>query len=73
MKNMQITKETNIAELTRRYPEAALVMLEYGLHCVGCAINQFDTIENGAQLHGMSETEIAEMLNRIKEAIGLDE
>lgn len=67
---IEITKETNIAELTQAHPEAALVMLDYGLHCVGCAINAFDTIQMGAQIHGMSDEEIEEMIVKIKDAIG---
>lgn len=48
-----------------QYPEAAEVMLEYGLHCVGCFANMYDTVEIGAKVHGMSDTEIEKMLNDV--------
>jgi hybrid cluster-associated redox disulfide protein len=67
---MKIDRETNIGELTQTYPESTLIMLDYGLHCVGCAINSFDTIQTGAQIHGMDDQEIEEMLGKIREAIG---
>ncbi len=54
---MQITKEMTIGEVVNIHPEAATIMLKYGLHCVGCAVNPFESIENGCLGHGMdSET-----------------
>lgn len=61
----KITKETNIAEIVFTNPEVAEVMLGYGLHCVGCFASQFDTIEDGAKIHGMTEDEVDEMIEEI--------
>lgn len=65
---LKITKDTNIAELSMEYPELAEVLSEdYGLHCVGCFASSFDTIESGAQLHGMTDKEISDMVKRLKQ------
>lgn len=40
-----------IAEVIRKYPKAAFVFIEYGLHCVGCPVAQNETIEEAAKLH----------------------
>lgn len=69
IKVVVITKEQNIGELVAQYPETAEVMLDYGLHCVGCFASSFDTIEMGAQIHGMDIEEIEEMVERINEVI----
>jgi len=67
---LKITKETNIGELAMEYPELARVLAEdYGLHCVGCFAASFDTIETGAQIHGMDETEIDEMVDRLNKLV----
>ncbi|PJA86726.1 MAG: disulfide oxidoreductase, partial [Candidatus Moranbacteria bacterium CG_4_9_14_3_um_filter_42_9] len=58
----KVKKEDNLAEVIFKYPKVAEVLLDYGLHCVGCAANSFDTIEMGAKLHGMSGTEIDEIV-----------
>ncbi len=50
---MQITKEMTIGEVVNIHPEAATIMLKYGLHCVGCAVNPFESIESGCLGHGM--------------------
>ena len=55
---MVITKETNIAELIGAYPQATEVFLQYGLHCAGCMAAAFDTIEQGAQAHGIRPEDI---------------
>lgn len=64
-----VTRDSNLGDIAKSYPQAAAVMLEYGLHCVGCFANQFDTVEMGARIHGMTETEVDEMLQRINEVI----
>ncbi|KKS17347.1 MAG: Hydrid cluster protein-associated redox disulfide domain protein [candidate division WWE3 bacterium GW2011_GWB1_41_6] len=65
----KITKDMNLADIVFKYPEAAEVLLDYGLHCVGCIASSFDTIEMGAKAHGMSDEEIDEMTVRINEVI----
>jgi hybrid cluster-associated redox disulfide protein len=69
----KITKENNIAELVAKYPDVAEVLLDYGLHCVGCFANAFDNIETGAKIHGFSDEEIDEMVQRINELIEFGE
>lgn len=68
-----IEKDMNLGDLVIQYPIAAEVLLDYGLHCVGCFANAFDTIEMGARVHGMSDEEIAEMLERVNEVINFGE
>ncbi len=66
---LNVDRKTNIAELVSKYPEAAEVMLGYGLHCVGCFASQFDNIEEGAKIHDMDEEEIDEMIEEINMVI----
>ena len=71
--NIKITKDMNLGEVVYKYPETAEVLLDYGLHCVGCFANSFDTIENGAKVHEMSDEEIDEMVERLNEVINYKE
>lgn len=70
---LKVTKDANISEVVWKYPVAAEIMLDYGLHCVGCVASDFDTIEMGAKLHGMEDDEIDEMVARINEAVEFGE
>ncbi len=65
----KISKDIKIGELVEKHPETAEVMLSYGLHCVGCHFNPFDTIESGCALHGIPGEKMTEMLDEINLAI----
>lgn len=73
MSDFIVKKDTNIAQLINKYPDTAEVLLDYGLHCVGCIASSFDTIEVGAKMHGMSEDEIDKLVERINEVIKYNE
>lgn len=59
----------NIADVIEDFPETAPIFLSYGLHCVGCFANAFDTIEAGCMIHGMSEEEQKMLLKDINLAV----
>ena len=72
-KKQLITKEMNLADVVFKYPEVAEVLMDYGLHCVGCIAAGFDTIEMGAQVHQLSDQEIGEMMARANEVVSHSE
>ncbi|MBS3136184.1 iron-sulfur cluster assembly accessory protein [Candidatus Woesearchaeota archaeon] len=57
-----ITKEMTIGEVVQKYPSAARIFTNYGLHCVGCHVSPMETIEQGALGHGMDEETLSEMI-----------
>lgn len=61
----KVTKDMKLDEVIKLYPKSAEIMLEYGLHCIGCPAMDFDTIEDAVKIHGLSENDIGEMVNRI--------
>ncbi len=65
----KITKDSNLGEVVRLHPDLAETLLDYGLHCVGCFANEYDTIEMGAKIHGMTDEEVQEMVTRLNEVI----
>ena len=62
---MAITKEMTFAEALEIKPDAAKIMFEFGLHCIGCHFSPYETIEQGAKSHGLEDKDIKEMLNKI--------
>ncbi len=68
-----ITKDINLGELIQKYPQTEEVLYDYGLHCVGCALSAFDTLEAGAKVHGLTNKEIDEMAARLNEVIKFKE
>jgi hybrid cluster-associated redox disulfide protein len=61
----QITKEMGIMEIIEKKPQSGAVMMEYGMHCIGCMASQFETLEQGCMAHGMTEKQIDEMVEKI--------
>jgi hybrid cluster-associated redox disulfide protein len=62
MVNEHVTKDMLIGEVTQKHPKAAFVFMNYGLHCVGCHVSAYETIEQGAMGHGMPEETLDEMM-----------
>ncbi len=65
---MKITKEMNITEVVRRYPDTMMVFMYAGMGCFGCHAAQFESIEEGALVHGIDADKLVEALNEIAEA-----
>jgi len=65
---MEITKDSNIREVIEAYPDTLELFLEAGIHCFGCALAHFETLEEGLMAHGLPEEAIdkfVEDLNKI--------
>ena len=41
----QISKETRIGELLVTLPEAATILMEIGIHCLGCPASPMESLE----------------------------
>ncbi len=60
---MEITKNTKIGELLEIAPEKAEILLEAGMHCLGCPASQAETLEEACDVHGINVDELVEKLN----------
>ncbi len=60
-----ITKNTPIKSLIEAHPEVAEILMAYGLQCANCHFSEFDTLEDGARLHGLNEEDIKMMVKDV--------
>jgi hybrid cluster-associated redox disulfide protein len=60
-----LTKFDLLLNVVQESPRAAQLLTEYGLHCLTCFFNEFDTLEMGAKVHGMTDKEVDDMINEI--------
>lgn len=58
----QITKEMTIGEILRANPEVAPILMEAGMHCLGCPSAQGESLEEAAMVHGM---DIEDLMSKI--------
>ena len=47
-------KEMTIGEILRTNPDVAPILMEAGMHCLGCPSAQAESLEEAAMVHGMN-------------------
>ena len=60
---MKFDKNITIGKLLEEAPEKADVLLEAGMHCLGCPSAQAETLEEACEVHGIDVDELLEKLN----------
>ena len=60
---MKFDKNTVIGELLEKAPEKAEILIEAGMHCLGCPASQMETLEEACNVHGIDVDEVLEKLN----------
>jgi hybrid cluster-associated redox disulfide protein len=58
-----ITKNMTFFEVMRMHPEAISVLQKYNLGCVGCMGAQNESLEQGANAHGIDVDALVKDLN----------
>ena len=58
-----IEKTTKIGELLEKYPDKADILLEAGMHCLGCMAAHDETLAEACGVHGIDVNELVEKLN----------
>ncbi len=62
----KITKDTTIHDAIEINPNAAEILVSYGMHCLGCAMARGETVSDAAAVHG---ADIEEMLVKLNEGV----
>jgi len=60
---MKYTRKTKFNELMKD-EKAVEILMSKGMHCLGCAFAQFETLEQGCKAHGLDVDEILKELNK---------
>lgn len=68
-KSYVLSADSNLFMVSQESPRAAQLLSEYGLHCISCFFSEFDTLENGAKIHGMSDEEMDTMISEINSTL----
>ena len=57
-------KDTKIGEIIENAPEKAEILLQAGMHCLGCPASQEETLEEACMVHGIDIEELINELNK---------
>ena len=67
--HVQITKETTMGEIVEKYPQAVETLMSFGVHCIGCHVSPFESLEMGFKGHGLDDATIEEAVKKLNEVI----
>ena len=66
-----ISKGMLISEAIDLHPDIAPIIMDYGVHCIGCGGASFETIEEGFMGHGIPDDEIDRIIDDLNEFVKL--
>jgi len=58
-----VQKDMTIGQLLASYPQVAPILMEIGMHCLGCPSAQAETLEEAAMVHGIDADLLIEKMN----------
>ena len=61
---MEITKETTMGEMIEFDRGIAYILMESGMHCVGCPSSIGESLEEACMVHGIDVEQLLEELNK---------
>lgn len=60
----QVTKDMLIGEILMMDKGVAPILMESGMHCVGCPSSAGETLEEASLVHGMNVDTLIEKINQ---------
>ena len=60
-----ITRDMTIGEILMSNPEVAPVLMEAGMHCLGCPASQAESLEEAAMVHGIDIDELMKAIENM--------
>lgn len=58
-----INSDMTIGELLQSAPDKANILLEAGMHCLGCPASQAETLAEACDVHGIDVEDLLKKLN----------
>ncbi len=60
---MEITKQTTMGEMIEFDRGIAVVLMECGMHCVGCPASIGESLEEACMVHGLDADDVLAKIN----------
>ncbi|MCR5544452.1 MAG: DUF1858 domain-containing protein [Eubacterium sp.] len=58
-----VTPDMLIGDIITWYPDASLVLMKCGMHCISCGVSQFETLDQACAVHGLYTDDVAKVVN----------
>ena len=63
---MEITKQTIIGDMLKEDQGIAMILMQQGMHCVGCPASAGESLEEACMVHGLDADAV---LDAVKEYV----
>ena len=60
---MQVTKQTTMGEMLKMDQGIAYILMQSGMHCVGCPSSIGESLEMACMVHGLNADEVLKNIN----------
>ena len=60
---IKLTKDMTIGELIGSFPQVAPILMQVGMHWLGCPSAQAESLEEAAMVHGLDADLLMEKIN----------
>ena len=57
---MEITKQTIIGDMLKEDQGIAMILMQQGMHCVGCPASAGESLEEACMVHGLDADAVLE-------------
>jgi len=64
----KIVKETIMGDMLKTNPEVVPVLLNAGMHCIGCPSSIGESLEEACMVHGIDVDDLVEEINTFIDA-----
>ncbi|MGN0458334.1 MAG: DUF1858 domain-containing protein [Eubacterium sp.] len=65
---MEITKKTTMGDMLEFDRGIAVVLMEQGMHCIGCPASIGESLEEACMVHGLDADEVMRKINEYLES-----
>ena len=66
----EVTKDMNIREMVMMDEGIAEILMNAGMHCLGCMMSHFENLEQACAVHGIDADALVAEINEYLEAQG---
>ena len=66
---MKVTKETTMGEMLELDGGIAVILMQAGMHCVGCPSSIGESLEEACMVHGTDADQLVEEINNYFQSI----
>jgi len=64
----KVTKDMLIGDILKKYPDTAPILMEVGMHCLGCPSSQMESLEDACNVHGIDPVQVGNKINAYLDA-----